>query len=579
MGTVTPTVVAGEGYVRVEANWQDFAHTRKVWIYRSIAGQTALTELREGANTWLSNGIAVAYDHEAPLDTPLTYRSDIALNYNGDFESGVSEWTDTTNNGTIGTVTQSRDYYTPGEGLASAKLTPSGAATSKAVSEIVPITPSARNSNPYFNTNATNWSGIAGATVSRDTGSPHEGSGSLLIVPDGVTNNPAAQSEELTVVAGQTYGWSAWLRISGGGTGAREVGIFWYDAAHALLSSSLQAQSPAATVQTFYSGTAVAPASAAFARLVSRGPGVLAAANTWRIDEAIFWDPSTATVYTILGKLMVPDYWAGGIGVQIQWYSSTTLISTVGALNDLNPFPGNWGTYGFSATDQPGANGFRAVFGIAGSAPETLPLYGDEIYVTRSGTTVLSSPAVVLPSNGGGWWTDPLHPATKVRLQISLDLASCGRGAGVAYLGVTEETFPADSSALEINDAVYPVATWNRRKSGRQGIRVGTQKLADLAAVTALHASGAPLLLQMNATYGEASSYGLHGDLVPARVNGDQREEWRLVGSQFIKVAVPVGPPEGTLKTRYVDLNKYATFGAASAAGATWLDGLRGLLA
>jgi hypothetical protein len=44
-------------------------------------------------------------------------------------------------------------------------------------------------------------------------------------------------------------------------------------------------------------------------------------------------------------------------------------------------------------------------------------------------------------------------------------------------------------------------------------------------------------------------------------------------------VLPPVGTPEGTLRTRYVDLTKYATFAAATSAGATWLDAVRGNLA
>jgi hypothetical protein len=221
----------------------------------------------------------------------------------------------------------------------------------------------------------------------------------------------------------------------------------------------------------------------------------------------------------------------------------------------------------------------RIAFGMLNTNTGGTPLYADEVYLTRAATTVTSAP-VVVPSNGGGWWTDPLHPATKVRLQVDLQLIGCcAPPAGVAYLGVGEEKFPADSVAMEINDAVLPMATWQRRKGGRQEMRVGTASLTDLARVKALHAPGAPLLLQINSAYGEADAYQLHGDLSVPRINGDQKVPWRIVSSEFIKVAAPVGPAEGTYRTRYVDLAKYPTFAAATAAGVTWLDALRGNLA
>lgn len=430
MGSVTPTVVPVEGYVRVEVNWQDFTHNRRVWIYRSINGNGVDTLLRDGSYGWLSNGIAVAYDHEAPLDTPMTYKSTIPLNWNGDFETGVLEWQDTSNGGTAGgTVTQSFDYWVPGTGAAALKLTPNGStAIVKAVSEFIPAT--------------------------------------------------AAQS------------------------------------------------------------------------------------------------------YTLTGRIMLSDYWTGGVGVQIQWYNGATPLTTVGALNDVTPFPGVFGTYGFSATAPATTTQMRLVVGFQGTPPSTIALYADEVYASTTGTTVQSS-TVVVPSDSSGWWTDPLHPATKVRLLIDLkQLLACGAPAGVAYLGVgPDKTRPADAVSMAVEGAPYPVATWGLRKAPKSNMRVATPTLADLARVTALHASGAPLLLSMNAQYGESLQYQLFGDLTEGRINGDQREQWKIIYGDFSETLPSIGTPEGTLRTRYVDLTKYATFGAATAASVTWLDALRGNLA
>lgn len=424
MASITPTVVPGDGYVRVEVNFQDFPHARRVNIWRSVGGVDTL--LRDGSAAWLSNGIAVAFDHEAPLDTPLIYKATAALNYNPTFEDGVTEWTDATNSGTVGTATQSYDYYQ--EGNASLKLAPSGAAISRAVSEFIPAT------------------------------------------------------------AGTSYTASAWL--------------------------------------------------------------------------------------------MVSDYWTAGIGVQIHWFNGTTFLSTSGTLSNITPAPGVFELHTLTATAPATTTQAKLVAAIQGSPPSTGPLrfYVDEAYLSTPLASITTATPVTVPSTGGGWWTDPLHPATKVRLQVDLTFSptGCSTGGGIAYLGVSEETFAADTAMLDINDAQYPVGVWNRRKAGRQTIRVGTETLADLARVNALLAPGAPVLLQLNAAYGEADAYQLLGDATVNRINGDQRVQVRIVDTPFGKVRAPYGPAEGTLKTRYVDITKYTTFAAATTAGATWLDVLRG---
>lgn len=425
MGSVTPTVIPGDGYVRVEANWQDFAHARHAWIYRSLGGVD--TKLRDGDYAWLSNGVAVAFDHEAPLDTPVTYKSTIALNYNGDFETGVTEWQDTTNSGTIGTVAQSTDYFVPGTGNASARLTPSGASASKAVSEFIPAT--------------------------------------------------------------------------------------------------------------------------------------------------------AGTTYTFTAQMMLASYWTGGIRVQIQWFNGTTPLTTSQGTDDFTPFPGAWSTYSVTAAAPATTTQCKIAAVITGTPPSTTLLYLDEAYLSTAAGTVSSS-AVIVPSSGGGWWTDPLHPATKIKLQIDLSPANCLAFTGVAYLGVgPDKTRRADGAAFDLNNAAYPVGAFAVRKAPRSTMRTATPSLTDLARVQALYASGAPLLLQLDARYGESDQYQLHGDVTEGRINGDQREQWRIIASEFTEVLPSVGPAEGTLRTRYVDLSKYTTFSAATSAAVTWLDALRGNLA
>ncbi|MFY1686503.1 carbohydrate binding domain-containing protein [Plantactinospora sp. WMMB782] len=69
------------------------------------------------------------------------------------------------------------------------------------------------NANPYFETNASSWTGVGG-TVARSTAQFHEGAASLLLTPDGVTATVEARSEIVPVAVGQRYRASAWVRCS-----------------------------------------------------------------------------------------------------------------------------------------------------------------------------------------------------------------------------------------------------------------------------------------------------------------------------------------------------------------------------
>lgn len=418
MGSVTPVVVPGEGYVRVEVNWSDFPHTKKCWIYRIVGG--VRTMLREGNAAPLSGGIAVAFDHEMPYDVPVGYRSVIALNANGDFEDGVTEWLDTTNLGTVGAVTQSKAYYVPGEGIASAKLVPDGvSATAQAVSEFIPAT--------------------------------------------------------------------------------------------------------------------------------------------------------AGTTYTLSGRVMLTGYWAGGVGVRMQFFNGTTPLTLFGAYNDTVPAPGEFGSYGFSAVAPASTTQVKIMAGVQGTPPVSLNAYVDEMYLTTSGTQVTAAD-VVVPSDGAGWWVDPLHPATKIRLQTDLQASACVPSSAIGLLGISPETFPADEEALPINNAVTPYGAWQVRKAGQATMQVVTVTLADLAQLKSLHASGAPLLLQLPASYGEELAYQLHAELEVSRLSPDMRRPWRVSRSSFAKVLPPVGPAEGTYRTRYMDFTKLTTFQDAEAAGGGGYD-------
>lgn len=184
------------------------------------------------------------------------------------------------------------------------------------------------NSNPYFETTASPWSGINGCTVARDTTLFHEGVASLQATPNGVGTNPIAQAEEVAVIAGREYFFAAWMRIAPAGTNGRDFGISWYDAAHVFISNGFLSFGVGSGVWTYCAGSAVAPLGTAYGVLTCRGNGVLAAADTWRLDEAIMSGSPATAASGGTTNLPVPG---------LVWSGSTTGISQDGDYLVFNP--------------------------------------------------------------------------------------------------------------------------------------------------------------------------------------------------------------------------------------------------
>jgi hypothetical protein len=211
MGSITSTVVPAIGAVRLDIDWSDVPNAPSCLVYRVQNGTATL--LRDGGPCLLSHSKAVVYDTECPLDTPVTYRTQVYLNRNGSFELNVEEWISGAGNTvTNGTVAQSTDYYAPGTGNASLKLTTTG------------------GTGPQY----------------------------------------VAASEEFPVTVGTSYTATARLMVPSAWAGGIGVGINWYTSGSVFLSTSGTAADlwPGAGTWGTYSTTGTAPATAAKARLV-----------------------------------------------------------------------------------------------------------------------------------------------------------------------------------------------------------------------------------------------------------------------------------------------------------------------
>jgi hypothetical protein len=284
------------------------------------------------------------------------------------------------------------------------------------------------------------------------------------------------------------------------------------------------------------------------------------------------------TAVTGTASFMVNKVYSAGIGLHIRWYTAAhALISASGTADDLWPSPGEWGSYTVSAT-APATTAFARIgLLVAGTPDADMAFYADEVYASVVASTVDSSALIFESGDSTGWWTDPLHPATMIKLQIDLRAASCA-GSGVAFLGTGDRSRPADSSVLEIPDAERGSAIFATRKAKRSSVSVVALAYGDQLRVSALHASGAPLLLQLPDRYLEVPTYGLYADTNDGRVTGDTRVPIRVYQASYVDVGAPVGPAEGVLGVRYQDLDAFTTFAAATAATKTWVDALQGEL-
>lgn len=81
--------------------------------------------------------------------------------------------------------------------------------------------------NPFFETDVSNWTTSGGAAIARSTAQFHEGAASMSVTPDGATALPAARSNTMTAQAGISYRMQCWLRGNGV---TLKIRVSWIDA-------------------------------------------------------------------------------------------------------------------------------------------------------------------------------------------------------------------------------------------------------------------------------------------------------------------------------------------------------------
>lgn len=262
--------------------------------------------------------------------------------------------------------------------------------------------------------------------------------------------------------------------------------------------------------------------------------------------------------------------------LSIFWFTAAHgFISSSQISNAL--LAGVWTQYGPSAFNAPGTAAFGRIATNDGGTPAAVNTWqGDELLVSSSQNVSLLSGVVIVPSNGYGWLKDPVRPANSVPLDCRRPILATTRsgGTGVAWLGLGDEVDASVSGLFNMNNSQFPVPVSRIREAPTSSMRLMARSQADVAALRALLAPGAPLLLQLPPAYGEDDRYVFPGNVGRAHVFNDQRLPRRLVAFPFATVAAPVGPMQGVLGARWTDLCAHtSTWGSVFAANGGTYDG------
>lgn len=205
----------------------------------------------------LTSGKAVAWDHEMPLDTQVSYTA-----------------TGYVVNGTWACMVGGQNIEV----------------------------------NSDFESTTSPWTALSGTTLATSTTQAHSGARSLRLTSDGVTANTGAAGEFQPAATGATYGFTGWVFMTTGA--AFQVGVVFYDPAGGFINQAILILTPTTGTWTLFNGIGQLPAAASQVGLVAKFQGVGAAANLVYIDQMNLWSPTTVPPTATSGPVTCPG---GGV--------------------------------------------------------------------------------------------------------------------------------------------------------------------------------------------------------------------------------------------------------------------------
>lgn len=151
--------------------------------------------------------------------------------------------------------------------------------------KVVTTTPT--NANPYFETNASDWTNSVYASIARSTAQFHQGVASLLLTPAGGFAAPKAETTTLYPAApGSVWEWRGWVRST---TTNKTIRMYldFYDGGNVFISQTVKDLTPVANTWIWGTMQGVAPPNTAAVRWAIGQIGTPASGDTMYVDEAV----------------------------------------------------------------------------------------------------------------------------------------------------------------------------------------------------------------------------------------------------------------------------------------------------
>lgn len=188
---------------------------------------------------------------------------------------------------------------------------------------VVSTTPT--NTNPYFETNTTDWTNQGYTSMVRSTAQFHEGVASLLMTPTGAAATPYVQTGSYVTAGGARWEQRGWFRSTTANKTVR-LKLQWFDNAAALISESTRDFTPVAGLWIWMSNAATAPSNAVGVRWAVGQIATPAAGDTLHIDEAVLMpandDLGIRIGYGINSGVLNLDWRAvGGVNYEYRGYA------------------------------------------------------------------------------------------------------------------------------------------------------------------------------------------------------------------------------------------------------------------
>ena len=247
-------------------------------------------------------------------------------------------------------------------------------------------------------------------------------------------------------------------------------------------------------------------------------------------------------------------------------HGASTELRAHGVTADLTDAFGTW--------TMKRVSGGRAVF-----YDTELPLDTNVYYRADSSQALTTASATAGPVNiasgGNVWIKDPIRPAHDLQATLAAHVSdpTCDPSNGIYFVGFDPSSYGSGSGRFTVEDSAYPAISARPRRAMTSTFALVTRQLADRDKLRTLLMTGGVLLLQTPPSWGYGDMYVDVGEVSEGRLARDHRKPWRQWSLPFAQALRPAGLQFGVDGARWMDLcDVYATWGAAEAAGKTWLD-------